>query len=144
MVLKPQMKGNTSVEDYELNHNFTVTYIRHKLGSDDDPTPLSEHVVLLEHVQNMYPNPNNDKTFSISGEYETKPEIVKEVSRDLSQAQNLVHIRQWRPLPAGLDDLINQLPEHVKELLIISYSVPGVKPFYFESDPNDFFTERYF
>ncbi|MBS3169958.1 hypothetical protein J4210_05740 [Candidatus Woesearchaeota archaeon] len=64
--------------------------------------------------------------------------IIRGVTRDLSTSgRQFVEIHQWKDIPSGLEKLLDDLPEHVTELLRKEYSDPGVTPYTFDFLPGE-------
>ncbi len=104
MVNISQMHSTTKSEFYDFHYggrNFQVEYLSRATEFDGKAEPYDDMVHLGE------------------------------VLRDLTSGQNLVQIRQWRDLPTGLENVLNSLPPHVKDLLKMEYSDSNIIPYDF-------------
>ena len=130
MAIKPTII-NSRTERYDLNYkkrSFTVEYTHNNLIRDDRIISLDSNVTLGETV----PIPFNIDDLSELEYTRTHTKKIREVVQNYSTGQNEVEIKQSKDIPEGLEELIDELPSHVKNLLRTEYSDPGVTPYNFD------------
>ena len=135
----------TRQETYDLRHkgnHYQVCYLHNSIVyQDGSKYDLDDHVVLEEVLVNQYASPwlgTQEIPEGSTRGYSMKNEVIRRVTRDQSTpGYQCVEIHQWKDIPQGLEELLDDLPEHVKGLLRTEYSNPGVTPYTFNFAPDE-------
>lgn len=130
----------TRQETYYLRHEgdtYQVRYIHNSIVHQDGSRyDLDDHAILEESLVNQYESPalgTQEIPEGSSRGHIMKDVIIRRVTRDVSTSgRQFVEIHQWKDIPQGLEDILDDLPEHVKLLLRKEYSDPGVTPYTFD------------
>lgn len=135
----------TRNETYQFkleNNQFEVVYTINFLDSPIDIGPnsfetLDQHVSLYQILTNHYHTPlESADNLELAPHIMTRGkdqrrELIRTVSRDLGQNLYCTEISQYRDISQDLYEKLEQLPEHVHELLEREYSDPDVQPYHF-------------